>query len=258
MRRVLRQAERRTGTICDRAIRFLWATALQAIAFWCPDILTPEGGWICYESSLLMTLRELRRAELGEAAHLLGCGMCDNPANVRAFRISAKERRARALERFFYPVLGGLHHRGLIYGAFREGSLVGVCGMARPTFCQPTGLEKLGMIPSVVLGNPASTILRLMTWAGEWARRDLAEPHWHLGPVAVDPQFRGQGIGTAMLTAFCSRMDDLSMLSYLETDKCENVRFYRRLGFDLVAEADVLGVPNWFMSRPAGAAASVV
>jgi hypothetical protein len=56
-----------------------------------------------------------------------------------------------------------------------------------------------------------------------------------------------------MLTAFCSRMDDLSMLSYLETDKYENVRFYRRLGFAVVAEAEVLGGPNWFMSRPGGA-----
>jgi len=118
-------------------------------------------------------------------------------------------------------------------------------------------LEKLGMLPSVVFGNPPGTTLRVMTWAGEWARRDLAEPHWHLGPVAVDPQLQGQGIATAMLTAFCSRMDDLSMLSYLETDKCENVRFYRKLGFGVIAEAEVLGVPNWFMSRPGGAAPSV-
>jgi GNAT superfamily N-acetyltransferase len=201
---------------------------------------------------VLITLRELRGTELGEAAHLLGRAMCDNPTNVRVFRITASERRARALERFFGPVLGGLHQRGLIYGAFHEGSLVGVCGMARPAFCQPTVLEKFGIVPSVVLGNPAGTILRVMTWAGEWARRDLAEPHWHLGPVAVDPQLQSQGVGTAMLTAFCSRMDDLSMLSYLETDKYENVCFYRKLGFDVLAEAEVHGVPNWFMSRPGG------
>ncbi len=205
---------------------------------------------------VFMTLRELRRAELGEAARLLGCGMCDNPANVRAFRITDTERRARALERFFVPVLGGLHQRGSIYGAFREGSLVGVCGMARPALCRPTLLETFGIVPSMALGNPAGTVLRVMAWAGEWARRDLTEPHWHLGPVAVDPQLQGQGIGTARLTAFCSRMDALSMLSYLETDRYENVRFYRKLGFDVVAEAEVLGVPNWFMSRPSGTAAS--
>ena len=108
------------------------------------------------------------------------------------------------------------------------------------------------------LGGDSFVARRRFGAAGEWARRDLAEPHWHLGPVAVDPQLQGQGVGTAMLTAFCSRMDDLSMLSYLETDKYKNVRFYRRLGFAVVAEAEVLGVPNWFMSRPGGAAASVV
>jgi hypothetical protein len=53
-----------------------------------------------------------------------------------------------------------------------------------------------------------------------------------------------------MLVGFCARMDYSRMLSYLETDKSENVRFYEKFGFTVVAEAKVLGVPNWFMSRP--------
>ena len=88
--------------------------------------------------AVILALRKLRRAELGEAAHLLGRGMCDNPTNVQVFRITDAERRARALERFFVPVLGGLHRTGLIYGAYREGSLVGVYGMTRPACCRPT------------------------------------------------------------------------------------------------------------------------
>jgi hypothetical protein len=40
------------------------------------------------------------------------------------------------------------------------------------------------------------------------------------------------------------------MVSYLETDKYENVCFYRKFGFDIIAEAEVLEVPTWFMSRP--------
>jgi hypothetical protein len=39
------------------------------------------------------------------------------------------------------------------------------------------------------------------------------------------------------------------MVSYLETDRYKNVRFYRKFGFDVIAEAEVLGVPTWFMSR---------
>src|SRR5262249_55277602 len=103
-----------------------------------------------------LTLRELERAELTEAARLLGRGRCDNPANVRAFGIPDPKRRCQALARFFESVLHGLYRRGLILGALRDGALVGVCGMARPGLCQPTPLEKLSVVPSVLFGNPVS------------------------------------------------------------------------------------------------------
>jgi hypothetical protein len=52
-----------------------------------------------------------------------------------------------------------------------------------------------------------------------------------------------------MLADFCGRMDRGAASSYLETDKPENVRFYERFGFAVRAQADVLGVRNWFMQR---------
>ena len=81
--------------------------------------------------------------------------------------------------------------------------------MARPGRCQPTVLEKLGVAPSILFGNPLSTIPRVLTWTGEWSRRDLLEPHWHLGPVAVESRLQGQGVGTVMIDDFCARMDQL-------------------------------------------------
>lgn len=199
-------------------------------------------------SSLL--LRELQRAELHGAARLLGRAMRDNPINARAFSIQNDERRLRAVTRLFVPVLHGLYRRGLILGAFCESTLVGVFGMARPGLCQPTVLEKVSVVPWVLFGNPLGTIPRVLTWVGEWSRRDLLEPHWHLGPVAVDSHLQGKGIGTAMIDNFCARVDELRTLSYLETDKFENIRFYQKFGFTVVAEAEVLKVPNWFLLRP--------
>ena len=38
-------------------------------------------------------------------------------------------------------------------------------------------------------------------------------------------------------------------VAYLETDKPENVSFYQRFGFEVTEEAQVLGIPNWFMLR---------
>lgn len=137
-------------------------------------------------------LRELRSPELFVAAQLLGRGMCDNPVNVQAFGHDGARRR-RALMRFFLPVLRGLYRRGLILGAFSEGTLVGVSAVTPPGFCQPTRREKLAVIPSLVFGNPLRTSLRTLQWVGDWERRDPAAPHWHLGPVAVDPHVQGRG-----------------------------------------------------------------
>jgi ribosomal protein S18 acetylase RimI-like enzyme len=204
-------------------------------------------------ATLDLAQRELRRAELPIAAQLLSRSMCDNLNNVRAFGMKDREGRQRSLARFFLPVLQGLHRRGLIVGAFCDGTLVGVCGIARPGNCQPNAAEKLAIVPALVVGNSVGTPLRILRWTGEWARRDPPAPHWHLGPVAVDTHLQGRGVGHAMLGAFCTRMDDSGASSYLETDKPENVGFYEKFGFIGVGESDVLGAANWYwyMSRPA-------
>jgi ribosomal protein S18 acetylase RimI-like enzyme len=196
-----------------------------------------------------ITLRLLHDKEMHEAARIVGRGMSNNPSNIRIFGVRDIEHRRRSLERFFTPVLNGVYVRGLVLGAFLDGILVGACGMARPGMCQPSPLEKLRIFPSVVIGNSLGTSLRVLQWAGEWARRDPAESHWHLGPVAVDPSFHGRGIGSAMLHTFCAIMDLCGSLSYLETDKRENLRFYQKFDFTVVGEAEILGRANWFMSR---------
>ncbi len=207
---------------------------------------------ISMKTNCLVELRQLRRTDLRPAALILGRAMRDNPAHVQAFAIPDVDRRRRALERFFRPVLLGLHQRGLIYGAYRNHALVGICGMARPGFCQPTFLEKLHVLPAVAFGNPLGTALRVLNWTDAWAHRDPVGPHWHLGPVAIEPCVQRQGIGSALLTAVCVHIDACGAVAYLETDRPANVHLYQRFGFTAVAEANVLGVPNWFMSRPAG------
>jgi ribosomal protein S18 acetylase RimI-like enzyme len=196
-----------------------------------------------------VSVRELQRTELGEAAQILGRGMRDNPINVQAFG-GTEDHRVRALTRFFEAALRGLHQRGLIIGAFRGGAMVGVCGMAPPGRCQPALGEKASILPAIVFGNAIGVSLRVVRWVGEWARRDPADTHWHLGPVAVEPELQGHGIGRAMMAAFCRRVDERDAASYLETDKSENVRFYETFGYGVIAEAPVLGVGNWFMMRP--------
>lgn len=190
-------------------------------------------------------LVKLERRDLPGAARLLGRGMRDNPINIRAFAIADDNARERALARFFLPAMKGLFVRGEVLGAVLDDKLVGVCGLAPPHRCQPGTIEKARIAPSLLLW-PA-TALRVTAWTGAWAKADPREPHWHLGPVAVDPSLQGGGIGSAMLRSVCEKVGGETI--YLETDKPENVRFYRRFGFEVTRELRVLDIHNWFMTR---------
>lgn len=195
-----------------------------------------------------ITIRQVLNHELPIAALLLSRAMCDNPIDVRAFGGEAAGRRQK-LERFYSPVLHGLYRRGQILGGFRDAEMIAVCAFTPPGHCQATLAEKVRILPSVVLANQIATAGRILQWVGAWSRRDPSAPHWHLGPVAVEPAVQGRGVGRTLMADFCMRMDECAGLAYLETDKRENVCFYRRFGFSVVAEAEVLGVRNWFMSR---------
>lgn len=78
---------------------------------------------------------------------------------------------------------------------------------------------------------------------------DPEERHVHVGPVGVEPGAQGLGVGGALLRALTDRLDAHGELGWLETDKPENVVFYRRHGFDVAVEENRLGFPVWFMQR---------
>jgi predicted N-acetyltransferase YhbS len=67
--------------------------------------------------------------------------------------------------------------------------------------------------------------------------------------VAVDEGLQRMGVGSRLMEVYCAQVDASGEDAYLETDKPGNVSFYERFGFELVGEQEVLGVPNWFMTR---------
>jgi GNAT superfamily N-acetyltransferase len=152
----------------------------------------------------MIDLREAAHAELPSAPRLLARGMCDDPLHRTVFGTDADHRRLRLLHLFaaLLPLMG---RRPLL--ALEAGRLVGVLGQFPPGTCRTPACQQLRFafaLLSVILGE----LWRLWRWLGASEARDLAEPHWHLGPVAVDPGRWGEGIGSQMLRAFCARMDE--------------------------------------------------
>ena len=79
-------------------------------------------------------------------------------------------------------------------------------------------------------------------------------PHWYLGVLATDPSRRGGGLARAVLRPVLERADADGIPALLETGTPENLPFYARFGFDMLAEARVPdGPPVWVLRRPPAA-----
>jgi ribosomal protein S18 acetylase RimI-like enzyme len=187
----------------------------------------------------------LTSADVPAAVGVLARGMRDNPIHVAVLGPDP-ERRERMLARMFGTLWRLWDQRAL--GARRDGELVGVCGRLAPGACRLTPAQSLRMAPVLAAGGPR-TLVRSLRWIGAWGKRDPRERHEHLGPVAVDRHLQGLGIGSAMLAVHAEDLDVQRLTGWLETDKEANVRLYQRFGYEVVEQAAVLGVPNWFMRR---------
>lgn len=197
-----------------------------------------------------LEIRRLARYELDAGAEVVGRAFRDNPTSLVVYGSDA-DHRERCQRRFFAAVLPRQKEPAL--SAWRDGQLVGVLGLEPPGSCHPTFREQLLLAPRLVLiGRPGET-WRGMRYFQTLHRHDLAEPHWHLGPVAVEPVLQGTGVGSRMMEAFCESIGGGRVVAYLETEKPENVRFYERFGFETIKRIEYLGVPQWLMRRPSAA-----
>ncbi len=197
-----------------------------------------------YEGEVVVD--DLQRHEYGEAVELLALGMRDSPIHVAAFG-DDPQTRVDSLRRLFQ----GLFRTSKSLRPFcarSGGRIIGVAGVAPPATCKPGALQQFRMLPSMIVLGPARA-RKVVEWVGTWADHHPERPHSHLGPVAVQLDLQGRGIGSKLMSEYASRLDAAGEDAYLETDKPENVRLYERFGFETISEGPVLGVPNWFMWR---------
>jgi GNAT superfamily N-acetyltransferase len=207
----------------------------------------------------------LRPEENSLAAGMAARGMRDNPCSVALFG-DDPVRRVRGLEPMFHWMLASLQRASLV--ARRRGAIVGIAAMSPPDRCfyrQTAAQEKtlsvagksIGVlvpripwrvVPSLLAVGPGA-IARISAWGEAGMKHDPPEPHQHVELVVVEAGLQGLDIGRLMMEELCQQMDALGAVSYLETDKPQNVRFYEQFSFTVVEEANVLQTPKWYMER---------
>jgi ribosomal protein S18 acetylase RimI-like enzyme len=193
-----------------------------------------------------VVVSDLPPADYETAVGVLARGMRDNPIHVAAYGPDP-DRRERCQARLVHALFRTSRGNEPL-GVWRDGVLVACTGVLLNGACRPGLAEQLRMLPTMTRLGPR-TLGRMAAWLRVWAVHEPKEPHAHLGPLAVDRDLQGQGLGRILLAEHCRRLDEAGLLGYLETDKPENVRFYARAGYRVVAEALALGVPSWFMRR---------
>ena len=190
----------------------------------------------------------LEASEGAEAVNVVARSFRDNPLSFAVNEVDP-QRRLRGTYAFIAAAFAIKDYSShTLVARSAEGKIVGVCSMLPPGECLLSFGEKLRLVSRLFSTGPRA-LIRTMRFLAVWDKHHPAERHWHLGPVAVDSELQGMGVGSKLMRRFCARMDEVGGAAYLEADKEINVRFYEKFGFEVISEEEVLGTQNWFMFR---------
>jgi GNAT superfamily N-acetyltransferase len=164
-------------------------------------------------------------------------------------------RREQVLRRFFTATVRDALAFGAVDAAIADGRLVGVAVWLPPGAFPWSTRRKLRSVPMLLqVARAAPRAFPGFARMGANAERlHPPERHWNLETMGIAPAAQGQGIGSRLIAPGLARADAQQLPCYLTTGKAENLRFYQRFGFQVVAEelALVPGGPTaWGTRRP--------
>jgi ribosomal protein S18 acetylase RimI-like enzyme len=172
-----------------------------------------------------------------KAAQVLSAAFFDYPEF--RFYFPDPERRKRCLPWY----LGRVVDTALNYGeVYTNPQITGVAFVLQPGH---TRISQWEYIRSGFL--PAPFVLGFRDFersqAGEAFIGNIHEavmagrPHYYLWGLAVDPQQKRKGIGSALLEPLLAKADADQQPVYLETHDEKNVAYYQRFGFQLAKQS---------------------
>jgi ribosomal protein S18 acetylase RimI-like enzyme len=163
--------------------------------------------------------------------------------------------RARALALFWRSEIASLGTGAQLQGARTEdGRLVGVSVWLPPGQYPLPAMSQVRQIAGA--GRAMALRPRAMV-AGLRYLLAIEKAHpkdslWYLLLLVVDPSAQRTGIGARLQQEGMDSADSEGLDCYLETQKPENLAYYRRFGYDVAEELTPVmgGPPLWTMRRP--------
>jgi ribosomal protein S18 acetylase RimI-like enzyme len=144
--------------------------------------------------------------------------------------------RARALPILFSGQIGHLGRYGRIVVVRDNGDRIAGVAVWLTTGGFPLSIGvQIAQVPSSLRAlYPRPHSLKL---GGVYLRELLnvhpKEPHWYLMLLAVEPTMQRSGVGTMLMNEGIARIDAEHVSAYLETQKEDNLAYYRNFAFEL-------------------------
>jgi len=161
--------------------------------------------------------------------------------------------RARGLALYMRAALKNAGPKGRILSVLAEGRICGVALWVGPGGYPPPARNQVAQLVGMV--HAFAPRPRMAPKAYRYVRAiEKAHPHepmWYLQVLATDPEHQRRGVGAALLAPVLADCDEQGLPAYLETQKFDNLAYYRQHGFAL--EQTLKPVPGgpslWTMVR---------
>jgi GNAT superfamily N-acetyltransferase len=196
------------------------------------------------EYFVLMNLVDWRPEMMEPTVDILSRAFARNPVHVAAFGTDSVIEKNKS---FFRNALSILRGRRVV--AVDGPRIIGFMHWVESPGCRFSSGQRIRLLPAMLRDLGLGSTLRVSTWLSAWAKSDDNDAHWHFGPIGVDPDLQGTGIGRRMMDVYCAMLDKKRAVGFLETDKPENLRFYRKSAFEVVNDVEVIGIKTYFLRR---------
>src|SRR4030095_4679312 len=193
---------------------------------------------------MAIVIEKFSADRLDECVAVLANAFVDNPLHRSAFGRGRIDQN-----RLFFRI--GLRHMfvGAAFVALVDGAVSGYVQFNASPHCLPAP-PQLATAVSQRVNQWGEAVLQVIRWFTRWCHLYPEAPHVHLGPIGDTPAMQGQGVGTALMNRYVDYLKQAKSAGYLETDRPENVEFYKKFGFVVQGEEMLIGTSTWDMWRP--------
>lgn len=195
-------------------------------------------------ANMSLEVKKYSADRLDECVSMLAQAFVTNPLHLSAFGAGRLDQNRR-----FFRIGLRRMFRGTAFVALNDGAVCGYAHFNAAPHCLPAP-EEIPNAAATVLAPMGEAVPQMIRWFSRWCRLDPDEPHVHLGPIGVEPKMQRQGIGKALMRRYLEHLEQEKTAGYLETDRAENVEFYKSFGFVVRREEQLIGAPIWYMWRP--------